>query len=176
MGILRARVGGVWQDISSTGPTGPTGPAGPAGATGAQGIQGPAGTAGALGTVGYAQITTNSAAVSAVTDVGGLAVTFTAVAGRRYRTSVAGGWLGSVAPDLLIAQITDAAGTNVYTRQLRSVTAGGYDHIALSVVESGLSGSVTRKMQHLRSSGTGTSQILGNASWPAYILVEDIGV
>jgi hypothetical protein len=127
-----------------------------------------------LGTVGYAEITSNSAAITAVTDVGGLVVTWDAAPTRRYRTSINGVWQGTVANDLLLAYITDGSG-NVKFQQHRNVTPGGYGQVGCSVVETGLSGSTQRKMQHWRFSGTGTSQILAGATYPAYILVEDIG-
>jgi hypothetical protein len=57
MGVLRAKVNGVWVDVStSTGPKGDTGAAGAAGAAGAKGadstVPGPAGPAGAAGPQG----------------------------------------------------------------------------------------------------------------------------
>jgi hypothetical protein len=129
----------------------------------------------ALGTVAYAQITASSAAITSVTDVGGLSITWVPAPGRRYRTTVNAVWGGTVAGDLLIALITDGSG-NAKFQQHRSVSAGGYGHVSMSIVETGLTGSITRKVQHYRNAGTGTSQIIAGPTYPAYILVEDIGV
>lgn len=54
MGVLRAKVGGIWVDIGATGAAGATGPQGPAGPQGPEGPVGPQGPAGAAGTPGGA--------------------------------------------------------------------------------------------------------------------------
>lgn len=126
------------------------------------------------GTMGYAQIVANSAAINAITDVGGLFVNWTAVTGRRYRTTVWANWHGSVAGDLLFGYITDGAGV-AKQHDRRSVPTGGYGVLAMSLVETGLVGAIQRKVQHAVNSGAGTSQIVAAVNMPAYILVEDIG-
>ena len=128
-----------------------------------------------LGVVGYAQIVANTAAVGAVTDVTGLSVTFTAVAGRRYKTSIVCGQFATIAGDGLSVMIADGAGTQLMRHTFLVPVNNCESAVSTRVVETGLSGSVTRKVQHQRLSGTGTSTVTAAATYPASILVEDIG-
>lgn len=130
-----------------------------------------------IGRMGYAQIVVSggTSASNTISDVAGLSVSFTAINGRRYRTSVVANWFGSAVSDLLIATITDAANTSI-ARQTWTVPGNGsWGQVAFSSVETGLSGATTRKVRQQRNTGSGTSEILGGAGFPAYILVEDIG-
>lgn len=126
-----------------------------------------------LGTVGYSETTSDQGPIT-TTNVAltGLSVTWTAVAGRRYRISwrvgisIATTGSGFAAFDLF----TGSASAQEW------VFPSGYVFPTLltdSVVETSLSGSVTRT---LRATGSGASvNVQAGAGFPSYILVEDIG-
>lgn len=125
------------------------------------------------GIMGYASATANQSGITTATDVTGLSVTFTANSTRYYRTTVyiyssvqntAGGF-----PEV---RITD--GSNVQKQTcVFQLDAGGQAPFHFSVVETGLSGSTTRKARALTTAGT---LLLAAASTgPMFIVVEDIG-
>lgn len=108
-----------------------------------------------------------------VVDVTSLSVTWTAVAGRRYRTtatipifSLTGG------PGTVQLQITDAANAikNAANATIMSSSDGS---LFVSFVETPSAGSTTRKARILATGGTGT--ITGSTSCVPALTVEDIG-
>lgn len=135
-----------------------------------------------LGVIEYASTTTAQTAIGqATTDVTSLTATWTASSTRLYRISfqlsfdVNRGGTGYIAPRFSIAD-----GSNTL---IRSFDAGYYtasiDEQSWSSwhLETGLSGSVTRK---LRAAFTGTEasnniDIASSSTRPAFILVEDVG-
>lgn len=126
------------------------------------------------GIIGYSQITANTSSVSAVTDIG-VSVAWTAVANRRHKTTLNIGIFGTVAADQLLATIADGSNTQL-ARQVFTVVAnntGG--HVSLEYISTPSAGSVTHKGRHQRLSGTGTSTMTAGATYPGFILVEDIG-
>lgn len=127
------------------------------------------------GSVGYAEITSNSAVITSVASVAGLSVTFTADASRRYRTSFSGELLGSIAGDLAYVYITDSS--NVVKRRFPVVVqAAGATGVTFDLVETGLSGSITRKIRLERNTGTGNVYLPATTTGAqAFILIEDIG-
>lgn len=128
------------------------------------------------GTIGYVARTTDQAGITAVVDVGGLSITFTAAASRRYRITAEALMFGSVANDAMQLQITDAANTILQYAQLPTgVNVGHAYKLHCERVHIPSAGSVTYKVRALRAAGTGTLQISATANWPAFILVEDIG-
>ena len=127
------------------------------------------------GQIAYAQVTTGQGGITAVTDLTGLTVTFTAIAGRRYRTSFYGIVTASVASDAVGVNITTGANANVQTSQaVVGVAEFGYS-LGASVIESLSAGSHTRKLRMVRNAGSGTCLLNADATFPAFILVEDIG-
>lgn len=170
---------GPQGDTGPAGPkgdTGATGPQGPKGDTGATGPQGPAGPAGGGtgGRVAYAQITANQGGITGTVAVAGLSVTFTADPTRTYLTTVRLGLLSSVAGDVAGAFIFDAGSNQLQQDNTHLSAVGFVEWLNLSRVETGLSGSVTRRVLASRASGTGSLTAIGGATLPAYILVEDI--
>jgi hypothetical protein len=122
----------------------------------------------AWGEVGYAAVTSGSVMASSATDVSGLTVTWTAVASRRYRTTV---FISSIfTGSACTIYLTDSS-NNIKQRANHGQT--GSWPTGLSFVESGISGSVTRKVR--ASSTPAGDQIHADATYPAFILVEDIG-
>ena len=128
------------------------------------------------GVVGYAEKTANQTGITSIVDVSSLTVTWTAVASRRYRTSFVILVGSTVLDDVATIRITDSSNNvkqdcALYCRSTTVVTAT----LCGSVVETGLSGSTTRKLRAVRTAGSGTMEIAAAATYPAYILVEDIG-
>lgn len=128
----------------------------------------------AWGVVASASKTSNQGSITTLTDVTGMSVTFTAVSGRRYLTTLELLAISTVAADFYESRITD--GSNVL-KQLSTVYIGNLSSSIkshLSVLESGLSGSVTRKARVARI-GTGTLTVSADATYPSQIVVYDVG-
>jgi len=128
------------------------------------------------GTVGYAQVTANQGSISTtLIDLTGLTVTWVAVTGRRYRTSCYFNMIGNTAADIGEVLITDAVPTQLSAAVPPPINTTYAWSSGCSVVESGLSGSRTRKLMVRRIGGAGLLTVNASAITPAYILVEDIG-
>jgi hypothetical protein len=126
------------------------------------------------GTLGYAQVTANQGGFSAETDLTSLAVTVTVGSGRRIRISFCGLTERTVADGVNRFAIKEGATTlqlvdEVPTPASITKTATG------SVILTPTAGSHTYKLTLQRVTGTGTVQLTANATFPFYILVEDIG-
>lgn len=136
------------------------------------------------GKMGYAEVTANQTGITdTAADLTSLTVTWTAVSARRYRTSFfvtlsAQTTIAQADNDLCRVQITDGS-NNIKTigTVTHPVVDVGMSCVA-SVTETGLSGSTTRKLRGRRGNGFGTGNamsLLAASTYPAYILVEDIG-
>lgn len=126
--------------------------------------------------VGSAQATSNQGSIAGSTvDLTSVTKTFTAVSGHRYKVIASGlGCTSTVTSDIYQVQL-NVGGTTV--QQARGAcgstpTASWF----MSQVISGLSGSVTAKVQIIRAAGTGTLTHSAGSSNPATITVEDIGL
>lgn len=132
------------------------------------------------GTVGYAQqVNDQGGFTGPAADItyGGspLSVTFTAVAGRRYKITADCFMTSTVAGDLAAIQITNAANSQLQSAQV-AVPTGLYSlkaHAELIAIPG--AGSVTYKVRAYRAAGSGTVTVVASAAYPAFILVEDIG-
>lgn len=122
------------------------------------------------GTLGYAQVTADQTNITAPVDITGLSVTVTVGASRRIRIS----------GDLYLNN-SAAAVVNSYIyegptlRQQRGAYANGVNSVGvpLSVILTPASGTYTYKLAAGTTGGTATSKAL--PTYPAFILVEDIG-
>lgn len=124
----------------------------------------------AWGEMGYAQLLADQSGITTITDISGLSVTFMAVAGREYKTTVSCMVAPSVS-SVTITYITDGVGTQKQQRNI-TVTSGQGAHYT-AVRESGLpAGSTTRKA---RLSAAASTTVQANAIYPAFIIVEDVG-
>jgi len=129
---------------------------------------------GVRGAVAYSQsTTTQNIATTTPTDLSDMSVSWIASPTRTYRTSVFFLASSTVVNDDLNADIVDAVNTrkqlfpNPYLDPSTSIT------MSASLVETGLTGTIYRKVRAWRS-GTGTMSIAGDVTYPRYILVEDI--
>lgn len=127
------------------------------------------------GRIGSASITAQQTGITTVVDISGLSVTFTAVAGRRYRVTLQALVFSSVANDIVQIQIRDGSGTVLNLSQVLAPSATFGVSAACEYVTNGWSGSTTVKAAALRNSGTGSVTFDAGATYPAFILVEDIG-
>lgn len=136
---------------------------------------------GGLESGGYAEVTANQTTITSEADVTSLTVTWTAVSARRYRTSfclnVSAQSSVPGSGEYMRIYITDGSNTHKFESTAPD-PAGTDDRVTIvgSVVETGLSGSTTRKLRAQRADGTGHAMsVLAASTYPAYILVEDIG-
>lgn len=131
----------------------------------------------------YKGSTSRTSAISTTTtEVLADSVTFTAVAGRRYKITWSGKWLGSIAGETLQVRFRYVAGASVTSAatMLRGqdlVTPGANYHSPLCLVDhvTGISGTYTVGMFVLRGFGNGTMQLGAAANDQAVMIVEDVG-
>jgi hypothetical protein len=129
----------------------------------------------AQGTMGYAQITANSATVSAQTDL----ITAPAVTvgtGRRIRVSAfASSFFGTVGNDVFGFEIWEGATRLALAVSVIIPTALYGAGCSCSVILLPSAAAHTYKVSMIRIAGTGTAFCYAGVTNPAYILVEDIG-
>lgn len=125
------------------------------------------------GAVSYAQTTADELAIAG--DVTGLTTTFTAVAGRRYKVTARVGNQGGYCRLKLLegaTVLTEAIHTNAGPGM---VTTTLLEHVS----NASISGSKTWKLNATNDNGvgggSGTLDVIGSATTPNFILVEDIG-
>lgn len=147
MGVLKMKVGGLWVPVS----------------------QGWSPLAG--GIVGIGRQTAQQTGIGATpTDVTGCSVTFTAQAARTYRTTA---WVvtrQSAVAGEHYAVIADAINTNLKSAAF-TVPASGAATPHIELIETGLTGTNTRK---LRVNGTAGTLNTNLPPYDAFIVVEDI--
>lgn len=131
------------------------------------------------GIIGYAARTSNQSSITTETDIGdgALTITWTAVANRRYSTTV---WVAvnnvsGAAGDTIDVKITDGANAakQVFSGSFASGT--GWLTGIVQVVETVAAGSTTRKGRIAKTIGGGSVTVTASSTRPAFILVEDIG-
>jgi hypothetical protein len=126
------------------------------------------------GRVGSAVSTVNTTSIgSTAKDVTSLSVSWTAVANRYYRTTVIIPVYSQLTTSGIVnLLITD--GTPTTKQSINLDAAAGTDvNIQGFVIESGITGSPTRKARILTTGGSGT--VTGSATSVPTIIVEDIG-
>jgi hypothetical protein len=130
----------------------------------------------AWGEVGSAQ---NAAlamtGITTVTDITGLSVTWTADPTRIYETTATVLVLSSVSGDRIDISIRDAASATLGIYCVGNVGLNLLDSTGILLRQTGLSGSTTRKLSVARGAGTGNISVQSGATFPAQILVKDIG-
>lgn len=126
------------------------------------------------GQLGYAQITANSSTFTTIVDITGLSVNVTVGTGRRIKITWRGDILRSVADGTSIAYIYDGV-TELTRAQGFARVAGESFNTTTAIILTPVAGAHTYNIKGQTASGTGNSQIVGSATNPAFILVEDIG-
>lgn len=126
------------------------------------------------GTLGYAQNITNQTPIISIVDLTGLSVAVMVGTGRRIR--VTGHVLaGSTAINDTISLLVRESSTELQITEFRNGAANASEGLPITVILTPSAGSHTYKLSMRRSSGTGTLTMSAGASYPAFILVEDIG-
>lgn len=127
--------------------------------------------------VAYAQ-TTTSVSFTTLTDIPGLAVTFTAIAGHRYRTTVYGYRMSNpTANNMAVVVSLLEGGTLLQSTQVQEVGVhqsggGAYANLVYSSIPT--AAAHTYKVAAARDSGTDTHTWYCSVGSPSFIMVEDI--
>lgn len=124
-----------------------------------------------VGQLAYAQVTASQGTFTAETDLTGLSVNITVPAGRVLRVSGHCEISSSVSDGTMRLSIFEGATLLNMDEQNGTINAQGLN---ASAVISPSAGSHTYKLSGLRSAGTGNLTMAAGATFPAYILVEDI--
>ena len=121
------------------------------------------------GWIGYAEVTANQTGITAVTDLTGLSVAVTVGTSRRLRVT---GFIhiGNVAGSSISFAIKEGA-TTLQDAVANSV-AGAVWTMAVHTVLTPTAGAHTYK---LTLAGSSATDMLAATTYPAFILVEDIG-
>jgi hypothetical protein len=123
------------------------------------------------GTVGH--ITTSpSQTVTTVTDMTGVTTTFTAVSGRRYKTTIQLEIYNQNANSLVDIFLADGANNNLRGWTVQMKDSGLQTPFLFTWVEGSLSGPVTRKVRFGRGFGN-TGNVVTFSS--QQLTVEDVG-
>lgn len=123
---------------------------------------------------GIASRTADQTTITSVVDLTGLTLTWTAVSGRSYLIVAKIEVTATVADGAFVLSLTDGAGTSTQRATDACLTTSGRS-VSLFRVESGLSGSVTRKLRLAKAGGTGSLTMGAAATQPAFLLILDIG-
>jgi hypothetical protein len=127
-----------------------------------------------LGTKGYAEVTANQGSLGAITDLTSLSVTFTAVAGRRYKITGEAMFYSATANQIGGIFIREGSTTQLQYRQFILAASLTPKSVTIHRIVTPSAGSTTYKLSAAALSGTDLTMQAGPTS-PAFILVEDIG-
>lgn len=127
------------------------------------------------GVVAKAQLTANSATFTTTADLTGMSCTFTAVPGRRYMCWVTLNVFQQVSTDLVSFYITGPAGSGVKHLIASPRPGDFYSTVDGSIIQEGLSGSVTLKVARECLGGGGYAQVAASAQFPAQFVIMDVG-
>ena len=134
-------------------------------------------TAGGTSGDGYIRNTTNPVNIGAsIGDVGGMTISWTAISTRIYKITLTLSDINTVSgmsPFLL--DITDGSATPVSKYQARqSFAAGETSTMTMSYVETGLTGTILRKVRVQGTTNAGTFNTNAAAALSVFV-IEDIG-
>ena len=132
-------------------------------------------TAGGTSGSGYVRNTTTSVSIpTAATDISGMTISWTAISSRIYRITVTLSDIfssGGMTPFLI--DVTDGSNATKYQSRL-TIPAGTTNNQTISYVETGLSGTILRKV---RTTGVTSTGVFNNnvAAALSVFVIEDIG-
>lgn len=118
-------------------------------------------------------VATNSGVSGAFADTG-CSVTFTAVAGRKYKLSYTASRIACASATVVIAQFTDATNTLIAYVGVADLPASASDQMSGQCVWSPAAGSQTVKVR--ASSSVASATVFQQGTYSSYLIVEDIGV
>jgi hypothetical protein len=120
-----------------------------------------------------ASVTSSQTGISALTDITSLTVTFTADSTRYYRTTIWSLVRQNTAAGTPVIQITDGSNAQKTEGDFYIGAAGNFGTLCVQCIETGLTGSTTRKGRAVTASNT--MDVIASSTFPAFILVEDLG-
>ena len=126
-------------------------------------------------TPGYAEVTADQGSITTAVDLTNLSVAFTVISGHRIRITGQGGMRSTVATDAMDFMINEG-GTQLSGRRFSANAVSQGNGVSVEVVVQPSAGAHTYKLRASRAVGTGTVTFEAGATYPGYILVEDIGV
>jgi hypothetical protein len=124
---------------------------------------------------GYAERTSDQGSITSVADLTSLTVTFTAVAGRRYRASVQCAVAQTVIDGQYFLMLKEGATVLQRFSRMNATTNESYTGHFSYCNNASISGSKTWKVTLERDSGTASLTATAAATRPNFILIEDIG-
>lgn len=127
------------------------------------------------GWIGFVADTAGQTSITTVVDATNLTLTVTARSGCYHKVTCKVDVSSSVAGDVIELQITDGSNTMTNRAEIVAGAAGTGETLTATSVESGWSGSTTRKARIRRVSGTGTITITATGTAPSFLLIEDLG-
>lgn len=127
------------------------------------------------GVAGKAQNTSDFSLTSTSAAVPNCSVTWTAVSSRLYKTTAYFYYSVNAGTGTVVGQIFNGSGGRLQEGG-HYASATSYVSISLTLYETGLSGTQTRKSQALYlAGGISAASVIGNSGYPTQIIVEDIG-
>jgi len=127
-----------------------------------------------FGLMGAAENTTLAQTFTTVVDLTSLSVTFTGIANRRYRVEGYVLMQSNVNNDSVNLLIRNSAGTTLQ-QGIYYLNSSAVAYMATATVVISATGSTTVKLSAQRQAGTGTITANGAATYPAQLIVTDIG-
>lgn len=127
-----------------------------------------------LGVLGYVEVTADQSGITTETDLTGLSIAVTVGTSRRIKVIGNGVLTSNVANDAAAMKIKEG-GTQLQDSQIHNIIAGQGDTVQVFVILTPSSGAHTYKLAAVRSAGTGSVTMVAASTFPAFILVEDIG-
>lgn len=126
----------------------------------------------AQGSLGYVQVTANQGSITTEVDLTSLTRTITVVGGRRIKITGSVYAANTGANNLITLKIFED-GSQVMERSVSCGSAGVAESLEVVAVRTPSAGSHTWKLRMITPSGTAT--MAAAATYPAFLLVEDIG-
>jgi hypothetical protein len=130
---------------------------------------------GPQGLVAYATQTTGQASITTEVDLTSLSVTWTAVSNRRYLIMFKVELTASVADGSFTVKLTDSSNTQI-SRATDACLTTASRTAQSSLVVTGLSGSITRKLRMAKVGGSGSLSTNSDATNPSHLTVIDLAV
>lgn len=124
------------------------------------------------GWIGYAEVTADQAGITVEVDLTGLTVTVTVGTSRRIKITAAVYPVSTVANDIVTVKIAESA-TILQTRSVSLPVSGANGELTAICVLTPSVGAHTYKLRMVRVTGSVTSS--AGATFPAFLLVEDLG-
>lgn len=127
------------------------------------------------GWIGYVEVTASQTGITTEVDVTSLTLTPTVGTSRRIRTSMQVTATVTNIDTIAWVKITDGSNNQKGISQLSGPLANVGNTMQAAVSESGITGSITRKLRCVRAAGTGTIDINAASDNPAWLMIEDLG-